>query len=597
MKEKTEIHKRPIEFENDAELKKKMKLEEQQSNETATETSGIFYEESNVTEESQIKSTNLNSASLENDKKGRSKNLKDNPEYVEFLKKEARRKYLKEREKEKLEITKKILDDELLYSTIKLEKKDIKELEFSKKIYNIAKENIKLREKLNEESYYFQEDIIDKGSNDISSSYHDNDNQTITQVQQKNNNDNYINKANNNFVYNYDEQMINKGILKFGSEKVPNENLKYNLVFDNDLSCNRKSVKGEALEEQVKKKKHRKDDYKKHYDENYNNTNSKKDNYEYNYYDDGDGEDAHMHHEKKKKKKKKSFNSSSSSSSDNNNEYKREDSVRFNKSKKKKKNEPSKEVYTKMDKEGNTEEEKRKKKKKKKKKKSCSQSADGFKRSNNTNTGDTSSSSSSSSSRSRSRSSSSSSSRSNRKDKPNGLTDVVKFVHLDNFYNINDKEKELQMAFEEIRKKKEKKMKKIINERKMLPIYSYRYDILKAIKNNKILILVGETGSGKSTQLTQYLYECKYHLYGNIICTQPRRIACIAIANRVADEMNVKIGKEVGYVIRFQNKTSEESKIIYMTDGMFSRLLLYNPTLEDISVLIIDEAHERALHT
>ncbi|EDL44125.1 pre-mRNA splicing factor RNA helicase, putative [Plasmodium vivax] len=421
MREKAEAHKRPIEFEDD-ETKKKIRTEDEESVKDARGGENV-------------------SPLLPEQQKGRNKNLKNDAEYIEFLKKEARRKYLKEREREKLDVTKKLLDDELLYSTIKLEGKELKELELSKRIYDIAKENIKLREKLKENYYLFQEDF-DKV--DASNKGADAD---AAQVREG---------KGDPSAYNYDEQIISKGILKFGSGVPISEGIKNDFVFEDDLA-NRKSAKREECE------KHK---------------------------------------------------------------YERE-----------------------------------KERKKKKKRRSDSGSAVGSKRNGK------------------------------------GLTDVVEFVHLESLYGMDEKEKELQRLFEDIKRKKEKKMKKIIDDRKRLPIYSYRYDILKAIKNNKILILVGETGSGKSTQLTQYLHECKYHLYGNIVCTQPRRIACIAIANRVADEMNVRVGKEVGYVIRFQNKTSDSTKIVYMTDGMFLRLLLYNPTLDDISVLIIDEAHERALHT
>ncbi|CRG96953.1 pre-mRNA-splicing factor ATP-dependent RNA helicase PRP2, putative [Plasmodium gallinaceum] len=468
MKEKNDIHKRSLKCEEDDESKKKIKTDGENEIESKLNDSYSLYLES---------------------QKGRNKKLKNNLEYIEYLKKDARRKYLKEREKEKLDITKKLLDDELLYSTIKLEGKEKKELEFSKKIYNIAKENIKLREKLQEDYYYFQEDF------------------------EKNDNKNKISLKEDKLdpsLYNYDQQIINKGILKFGSGALK-EDVKNNFIFDDDL-VNRKSIKREISEEKTKKK-------KKKNDKGYN--------------------------------EKSIYKENTDTYEKVNNKYYSIDYDKLNKEKDKKK---------KKEKEIIDEKEIEKKKKKKYDNKTSFEKDD-------------------------------------LELNKNGLTDVVEFVHLDSLYGIDEKEKELQKLFEDIKKRKEKKMKKIIDERKKLPIYSYRYDILRAIKNNKILILVGETGSGKSTQLTQYLYECKYHLYGNIICTQPRRIACIAIANRVADEMNVKVGKEVGYVIRFQNKTSETTKIIYMTDGMFLRLLLYNPTLEDISVLIIDEAHERALHT
>ena len=108
-------------------------------------------------------------------------------------------------------------------------------------------------------------------------------------------------------------------------------------------------------------------------------------------------------------------------------------------------------------------------------------------------------------------------------------------------------------------------------------------------------------GSGKTTQITQYLYEDGYtNIDGvkkKIGCTQPRRVAAMSVAARVAQEMSVKLGTEVGYSIRFEDCTSERTIIKYMTDGMLLREFLSEPDLESYSVLIIDEAHERTLHT
>lgn len=141
----------------------------------------------------------------------------------------------------------------------------------------------------------------------------------------------------------------------------------------------------------------------------------------------------------------------------------------------------------------------------------------------------------------------------------------------------------------------EEKMKEL---RRTLPIYSYRTELLSAVKQNQVLILVGETGSGKTTQVPQYLHEVGYSSVGKIGCTQPRRVAAMSVAARVAKEMEVKLGQEVGYSIRFENCTSAQKTVIqYMTDGMLLREFLTAPDLKDYSCLIIDEAHERTLHT
>ena len=109
--------------------------------------------------------------------------------------------------------------------------------------------------------------------------------------------------------------------------------------------------------------------------------------------------------------------------------------------------------------------------------------------------------------------------------------------------------------------------------------------------------MVGETGSGKTTQLPQYLHEIGYTKLGRVACTQPRRVAAMSVAARVAQEMETKLGNEVGYSIRFEECTSDKTIIKYMTDGMLLREFLLDPTLSLYKVIIIDEAHERTLHT
>ncbi|KAJ4912425.1 RNA helicase family protein [Raphanus sativus] len=134
-------------------------------------------------------------------------------------------------------------------------------------------------------------------------------------------------------------------------------------------------------------------------------------------------------------------------------------------------------------------------------------------------------------------------------------------------------------------------------DRKMLPIYAYRDELLKLVEENQVLVIVGETGSGKTTQIPQYLREAGYTKRGKIGCTQPRRVAAMSVASRVAQELGVKLGHEVGYSIRFEDCTSERTVIKYMTDGMLLRELIAEPKLDSYSVIIVDEAHERTLST
>lgn len=144
----------------------------------------------------------------------------------------------------------------------------------------------------------------------------------------------------------------------------------------------------------------------------------------------------------------------------------------------------------------------------------------------------------------------------------------------------------------------ERKAKSIEESRKTLPIYQYRDELIQAINDYQVLIIVGETGSGKTTQLPQYLYEAGYTKNGmKIGCTQPRRVAAMSVAARVAEEMGVHLGSEVGYSIRFEDCTTDKTVIKYMTDGMLLREFMTEPDLASYSCMIIDEAHERTLST
>ncbi|KAK3724374.1 hypothetical protein LTR37_000998 [Vermiconidia calcicola] len=144
----------------------------------------------------------------------------------------------------------------------------------------------------------------------------------------------------------------------------------------------------------------------------------------------------------------------------------------------------------------------------------------------------------------------------------------------------------------------ERKAKTIEEKRKTLPVYHYRQQFLDAVAEYQVLIVVGETGSGKTTQLPQYLYESGYCKNGmKVGCTQPRRVAAMSVAARVAEETGVKLGNEVGYAIRFEDATTDKTVLKYMTDGMLLREFLTEPDLGGYSALMIDEAHERTLHT
>ena len=137
----------------------------------------------------------------------------------------------------------------------------------------------------------------------------------------------------------------------------------------------------------------------------------------------------------------------------------------------------------------------------------------------------------------------------------------------------------------------------MIEQRKGLPIYHLKSQLVEAINQHQILVVIGETGSGKTTQMTQYLHEEGYHMKGKIGCTQPRRVAAMSVAKRVSEEFGCRLGEDVGYTIRFEDCTTENTKIKYMTEGMLLRECLIDPDLAQYSVIMLDEAHERTVQT
>lgn len=144
----------------------------------------------------------------------------------------------------------------------------------------------------------------------------------------------------------------------------------------------------------------------------------------------------------------------------------------------------------------------------------------------------------------------------------------------------------------------ERRRQSVQEQRRSLPIFPYRDELVAAIAQHQVLVIEGETGSGKTTQIPQYLHEEGYTRQGlKIGITQPRRVAAMSVAARVAVEMGTKLGNEVGYSIRFEDCTSERTVLKYMTDGMLLREFLTEPDLASYSVLMVDEAHERTLHT
>ena len=139
--------------------------------------------------------------------------------------------------------------------------------------------------------------------------------------------------------------------------------------------------------------------------------------------------------------------------------------------------------------------------------------------------------------------------------------------------------------------------KPLKEQRESLPIYRLKSELCQAIAQNQVLVVIGETGSGKTTQMTQYMAEMGYTSRGMIGCTQPRRVAAMSVAKRVAEEYGCQLGQEIGYTIRFEDCTSPSTRIKYMTDGMLMREYLADNNLSKYIAVMLDEAHERTIHT
>lgn len=121
--------------------------------------------------------------------------------------------------------------------------------------------------------------------------------------------------------------------------------------------------------------------------------------------------------------------------------------------------------------------------------------------------------------------------------------------------------------------------------------------MLEEIRKHESLIIIGETGSGKTTQIPQLLLSTGLSGGGCIGISQPRRVAAVSIARRVAQEQGVQLGKQVGYCVRFEDMSAPDTRIKYLTDGMMVREAMRDEILADYSTIILDEAHERSVQT
>ncbi|CAN4089642.1 unnamed protein product [Withania somnifera] len=157
----------------------------------------------------------------------------------------------------------------------------------------------------------------------------------------------------------------------------------------------------------------------------------------------------------------------------------------------------------------------------------------------------------------------------------------------------------------ELKQKQEKmreseKVKAMISFREKLPAFKVKRDFMEAVANNQVLVVSGETGCGKTTQLPQFILEEEISsLRGvgcNIICTQPRRISAISVAARVCSEIGENLGDTVGYQIRLESKRSDQTHLLFCTTGVLLRRLVQDPDLTGVSHLLVDEIHERGMN-
>lgn len=134
-------------------------------------------------------------------------------------------------------------------------------------------------------------------------------------------------------------------------------------------------------------------------------------------------------------------------------------------------------------------------------------------------------------------------------------------------------------------------------QRLSLPVTGCRKRLIQEVHKSDTLLLMGETGSGKTTQIPQFLLGAGFANKGIIAVTQPRRVAAITVAKRVAQEQHCQLGEVVGYTVRFEDCTSAKTRIRFMTDGFLLREALADRLLRNYTVIMLDEAHERTVST
>nr|XP_028604260.1 ATP-dependent RNA helicase DHX29 isoform X2 [Podarcis muralis] len=148
---------------------------------------------------------------------------------------------------------------------------------------------------------------------------------------------------------------------------------------------------------------------------------------------------------------------------------------------------------------------------------------------------------------------------------------------------------------------------RLLKEREQLPVFRYRHALIETLKKHRVVVVAGETGSGKSTQVPHFLLEDLLHNERNlnkcnIVCTQPRRISAVSLATRVCEELGCESGpggrnSMCGYQIRMESRTGEATRLLYCTTGVLLRKLQEDVLLSNVSHVIVDEVHERSVQS
>ncbi|XP_021892464.1 DExH-box ATP-dependent RNA helicase DExH1 isoform X2 [Carica papaya] len=172
---------------------------------------------------------------------------------------------------------------------------------------------------------------------------------------------------------------------------------------------------------------------------------------------------------------------------------------------------------------------------------------------------------------------------------------------VSNLGNDSAKEKlNIELKQKQEKMKASQSAKAMQSFREKLPAFKVRAEFLKAVAENQVLVVSGETGCGKTTQLPQFILEeeisCMRGAHCNIICTQPRRISAISVAARISCERGESLGESVGYQIRLEAKRTEQTRLLFCTTGVLLRQLVQDPNLTGVSHLLVDEIHERGMN-